>query len=140
MQKTLTSGATNPVTQVVVARYLESTAYVRHLRGLRRAYEKQVMQMSEAVQRYFPSGTRLSQPQGGLVLWVELPVGSDSTALFEEAVSAGIVFVPGDLFSASGKYRNCLRLNCGNPWSPRLEEAIKCLGLLAAKIAATVRA
>lgn len=137
MQKTLTSGATNPVTQVVVARYLESTAYVRHLRGLRRAYEKQVMQMSEAVQRYFPAGTRLSQPQGGLVLWVELPVGSDSTALFEAAVGAGIAFVPGDLFSASGKYRNCLRLNCGNPWSPRLEEAIECLGLLAAKIAAS---
>lgn len=137
MQKTLTSGATNPVTQVVVARYLESTSYVRHLRGLRRAYEKQVMQMSEAVQRYFPTGTRLSQPQGGLVLWVELPVGSDSTALFEEAVSAGIAFVPGDLFSASGQYRNCLRLNCGNPWSPRLEEAIKCLGLLAARIAAS---
>jgi DNA-binding transcriptional MocR family regulator len=135
MQKTLTSGATNPVTQVVVARYLESTAYVRHLRSLRRAYEKQVMQMSEAVQRYFPTGTRLSQPQGGLVLWVELPVGSDSTALFEEAVCAGIAFVPGDFFSASGKYGNCLRLNCGNPWSPRLEEAVKCLGLLAAKIA-----
>ena len=46
MHKTLTSGATNPVIQVVVARYLASTAYVPHLHGLRRAYEKQVMQMS----------------------------------------------------------------------------------------------
>ena len=132
MQKTLTSGATNPVTQAVVARYLESTAYDRHLRGLRSAYEKQVMQMSEAVLRYFPAGTRLSQPQGGFVLWVELPAGIDSTVLFEDAVSAGIAFVPGDLFSASGQYRNCLRLNCGNPWSPRFEEAVKRLGSLAA--------
>ena len=71
------------------------------------------------------------------MLWVELPVGSDCNALFEEAVSAGIAFVPGDLFSASGKYSNCLRLNCGNPWSPRLEKVVECLGLLAAKIAAS---
>jgi DNA-binding transcriptional MocR family regulator len=133
MQKTLTSGATNPVTQAVVARYLESTTSDRHLRGLRRAYFRQVMQMSEAVLRYFPAGTRLSQPQGGFVLWVELPAGLDSTILFEQAVRAGIAFVPGDLFSASGRYRNCLRLNCGNPWSLRLEEAVKRLGVLAAR-------
>lgn len=92
MQKTLTSGATNPVTQVVVARYLESTACVRHLRGLRRAYEKQVMQMSEAVQRYFPRGTRLSQPQGGLVLWVELPVGIAPHFLRKRSVPVSPLF------------------------------------------------
>jgi len=134
MQKTLTSGATNPVTQAVVARYLASTAHGRHLRGLRRAFEKQVLRMSEAVLRYFPAGTRLSQPQGGFVLWVELPAGMDSAILFKHAMSAGIAFVPGDLFSASGHYSNCLRLNCGNPWSPRFEEAVKRLGALAAKL------
>ena len=133
LQKTLTSGATNPVTQLVVARYLESTAYDRHLRTLRRAYEKQVMQMAEAVLRHFPAGTRLSQPQGGFVLWVELPAGHDCTRLFAAALEAGIAFVPGDLFSASGShYRHCLRLNCGNPWSPRIEEAVRRLGALAA--------
>jgi len=133
MQKTLTSGATNPVTQAVVARYLESSAYDRHLRHLRRAYEQQVMRMADAVVRYFPAGTRLAQPQGGFVLWVELPAGADCNALYEQALEAGIAFVPGDLFSASGQYRNCLRLNCGNPWTPRFEEALRRLGSLAAK-------
>ena len=132
MQKTLTSGATNPLTQTVAARHLESTAHDRHLRGLRRACERQVTQMSEAILRYFPAGTRLSQPQGGFILWVELPAEIDSAVLFERAVREDIAFVPGDLFSASGRYRNCLRLNCGNPWSPRLEEAVKRLGALAA--------
>lgn len=139
LHKTLNSGATNPVTQAVVARYLESTAHVRHLRSLRRAYERQVMQMSEAVQQYFPAGTRLSQPQGGFVLWVELPASIDCNALFDEAVKIGIPFVPGDLFSAREHYRNCLRLNCGNPWSARFEDAIRRLGALAVNMAPSAR-
>jgi DNA-binding transcriptional MocR family regulator len=137
MQKTLTSGATNPVTQAVVAHYLASTAFDRHLRNLRRAYAQQVASMAEAVLRYFPPSTRLSQPQGGFVLWVELPAKSDSAALYEAALDAGIAFVPGDLFSASGQYRHCLRLNCGNPWSPRLDDALRRLGELAAALPAS---
>jgi DNA-binding transcriptional MocR family regulator len=139
MQKTMTSGATNPVTQLVAARFLESTAYPRHLLRLRRAYERQVMQMSEAVLRHFPPGTRLSQPQGGVVLWVELAPGTDAEALFELALGAGIAFVPGDLFSAGGQYRNCLRLNCGHPWSERFEQAVKRLGALALTLAKAAR-
>jgi DNA-binding transcriptional MocR family regulator len=36
LHKTITSGGTNPITQQVVAEYLESGAYDRHMRGLRR--------------------------------------------------------------------------------------------------------
>lgn len=135
MRKALNSGATNPVTQAVVARFLESAAFDRHVRGLRRAYEKQTMRMAEAVTHYFPPGTRLSQPQGGFVLWVELPAAVDSSALYDKAIEAGVAFVPGDLFSASRQYRNCLRLNCGNPWTPRIEAAVERLGNLVAAAA-----
>lgn len=96
--------------------------------------ERQVLRMSDLVQQTFPPGTRLSQPQGGFVLWVELPDGRDGNRLHELATSAGIAFVPGDMFSASGLYRNCLRLNCGNPWTPRIDEAVRTLGRLAASL------
>lgn len=137
VQKALNSGATNPVTQVVLARYLASTACDRHLRKLRHTMERQVLRMSDLVQQTFPPGTRLSQPQGGLVLWVELPDGRDGSRLHELATAAGIAFVPGDMFSASGLYRNCLRLNCGNPWTPRIDEAVRTLGRLAASLPTT---
>ena len=130
-QKTLTSGVTNPMTQVVTARFMASAAYDRHLRSLRRSIEKQVLQMSDAVSQAFPAGTRLSQPQGGFVLWIELPDGRDGNVLHEQAIAAGIAFVPGEMFSASSQYRHCLRLNCGNPWTPQIEEAVKHLGKLA---------
>ncbi len=130
LQKTITSGATNPISQLVLAEYLESSACERHLRGLRRAYRQQVDAMRAAVTRHFPAATRLTEPQGGFVLWVELTEDIDATALYERALAAGVAYVPGELFSASGMYRNCLRLNCGNPHTPEIEEAVRRLGRL----------
>ena len=132
LQKMLVSGGTNPVTQRVLAETLESGAYERHLRGLRRQFEGQVEQMIAAVTRYFPAGTRVARPLGGFVLWVELPESINTEKLWRKAIAAGIAFVPGDLFSPNRLYRNCLRLNCGNPWSDTIEAAVKKLGELAA--------
>jgi DNA-binding transcriptional MocR family regulator len=65
------------------------------------------------------------------VLWVELPKEIDTAALWQRAIAENIAFVPGDLFSPSRLYRNCLRLNCGNPWTETTEAAIRRLGELA---------
>lgn len=132
MLKTISSGSCNPVTQMVVAEFLDSGAYERHLRSLRRHYERQVDAMCAAVARHFPAETRIARPQGGFVLWLELPEAIDCNALYERAVGEGVPFVPGALFSASGLYRNCLRLNCGNPHTPEIEDAIRRLGRLIA--------
>lgn len=128
LQKTVTSGATNPVTQQVLAEYLESGAFERHLRGLRREYRQQLSAMQVAVGRYFPAGTRISRPKAGFVLWIELPEHIDTLALYESAIERQVAYVPGPLFSPSGMYRNCLRLNCGNPHTAQIDEAIRRLG------------
>jgi DNA-binding transcriptional MocR family regulator len=102
------------------------------MRALRRRYERQVDAMRAAVARHFPAATRITQPQGGFVLWVELPDEVDTSALHERAIAAGVAYVPGELFSASGMYRNCLRLNCGHPHSAEIEDAVRRLGALMA--------
>jgi len=128
LQKTITSGGTNPLTQMVLAEYLESGAVDRHLHSLRRTYRRQVESMQAAVSRYFPASTRIAQPQAGYVLWIELPEGIDTTRLHDRALRERLSYVPGELFSASGMYRNCLRLNCGNPHTPEIDDAIRRLG------------
>lgn len=133
VQKMLVSGGTNPITQRVLAETLEAGAYERQVRGLRRRFAVQVEQTIAAVTRHFPSGTRIARPRGGFVLWVELPEGVDTGRLWKKAIADNIAFVPGDLFSPSGLYRNCLRLNCGNPWSEAIEAAVKRLGELAGR-------
>jgi DNA-binding transcriptional MocR family regulator len=61
-----------------------------------------------------------------------LPERVNTEKLWKKAIAAKIAFVPGDLFSPGRLYRNCLRLNCGNPWSDATEATIKRLGELAA--------
>jgi DNA-binding transcriptional MocR family regulator len=50
--------------------------------------------------------------------------------LDDAALQQGFSFAPGRLFSASDRYRNCLRFSCDHPWSERTEQAIVKLGEL----------
>jgi DNA-binding transcriptional MocR family regulator len=126
--KTLASGATGAMPQAALAQFIEGGGFDRQLRHARRAYAHQVARMSDAVAEHFPADCLLSRPQGGFVLWVEMPKHVDALDLHREAVAAGIAFMPGQLFSALGRYRNCLRLNCGNPWDDTIEAAVRRLG------------
>ena len=128
--KLITSIASPSMSEAVVATFLESGGYDRSLRQMRAAFEQQVRSVSHAVSKYFPEGTRVSRPEGGYVLWIELPRGTDSVAVFRAAVKEGISISPGPIFSASGKFRNCIRLNCGLKWSDEVDRAILKLGRL----------
>jgi len=97
---------------------------------MRRALSTQVAQTSALVERHFPAATRVSRPAGGFVLWLELPESVDTIDLYEQARRAGLDFVPGPLFSATGRYRNCLRLNCGHAVTAVVESAVRRLGAM----------
>lgn len=119
--------------QLAMAEYLHKHDLERHLRRLRRTLADNAQRLHEAIARHWPEGTRASEPQGGLSLWLQLPEGGDGYALFEAALALGIGTSPGVLFSSRGDYADCLRLSCGLPWSPRLDQALKRLGQLAAR-------
>lgn len=129
--KTLASGVTGAMPQAALAQFIEGGGFDRQVRRARRAYAGQVARMSDAVAEHFPPGCLVSRPQGGFVLWVELPKHVETLDLHRRAVAEGIAFIPGQLFSASGRYRNCLRLNCGNPWNESIANGIRRLGRLA---------
>ncbi len=119
------------VLQKTISDFLRDGGYDHHLRSIRRAYQNQLHLFSKSVLRYFPEGTRLSRPQGGFVLWVELPAPCDTLKLHGAALKKYINTAPGVLFSVKDRYRNCLRLNCGLPWTDQIEQAIRTLGELA---------
>lgn len=120
--------------QLAIADFLANGGYDHHVRRIRRAYAEQVRRFSEAVARHFPPETRVSRPQGGYVLWLELPAQVDSVELFENAMAEKITFAPGPIFSPVGRFGHCMRLSCGQPWSDRIEDALIRLGRLVGRL------
>jgi DNA-binding transcriptional MocR family regulator len=130
--KYTTNVATATLPQVAIAKFLESGGYEHHLRSIRRLYAGFVSQLSQAVMRYFPEGTRVTRPNGGIVLWVQMPDHVDWLELYKQALKAGITLAPGYMFSAMEQYRNFIRLNAAW-WSYETDRAMKRLGELVAE-------
>ena len=123
--------ATATLPQLAVTELLENGQYERHLRRVRGDYAQAVARMTEAVIHYFPEGTKITRPEGGFVIWLELPGEVDSFALARRALEQGISIAPGPIFSASQKYRQFIRLSCACVWGNRIERALASLaGLL----------
>jgi DNA-binding transcriptional MocR family regulator len=131
MLKFVASGGQNELVELTVAELVESGGYERTLRSLRRRFESQVDAARGIIAEAFPRGTRVTRPSGGFILWIELPKGCDSIALFEALVERGITIGPGPMFSASQRYRNCMRVSLGSAWTPRHEQALREVGRLA---------
>lgn len=125
--KSLFNIATATPTQLAVSEFLANGGYDHHLRTIRRAYARQVGQVREAICRHFPTGTRVSRPDGGFVLWVEMPEEVDAMRLFEDALREGIGIAPGPLFTTGDRFRNCIRVSAAF-WSERIEQALETLG------------
>ncbi|MEN0036435.1 MAG: PLP-dependent aminotransferase family protein [Cellvibrio sp.] len=123
--------ATATIPQLAVTELLENNQYDRHLRRVRGDYAQAVAQMTEAVIHYFPEGTKITRPEGGFVVWLELPGEVDSFLLAKKALEIGVSIAPGPIFSASQKYRQFIRLSCACVWGNRVERAVMNLaGLL----------
>lgn len=135
--KYTTSMATAELQQAAVAELLATGGYALHLRRLKAALHGQQRALREAVLRYFPEGTQVTDPLGGMVLWAKLPEvegrSRSTRVLFEQARTEGISFTPGHLFGEGDAFDDCLRLNAGNRWTSELQAAVRRLGELAAR-------
>jgi DNA-binding transcriptional MocR family regulator len=128
--KTISNLATSSPPQLALAEFLATGGYDHHLRAIRRIYARNMSLLADAVARHFPPGTRMTHPEGGFMLWVEMPPGTDSVGLYHRALQHGISIAPGSIFSLSGKYRNCIRLSAAF-WDERAHRGVEILGRLA---------
>jgi len=120
--------------QLAMAEFLQSGGYENHVRKLSRIYGENVRRMTEIVGRCFPEGTKVSRPNGGMALWVELPPHIQALQVYERALAQHISIAPGPIFSVKRGFQNCFRLNFGNPWSVEIEQALVQLGQIIAAV------
>jgi 2-aminoadipate transaminase len=92
-----------------------------------RVYRKKRDVMLEAMEASFPRQAKWNEPKGGLFLWVKMPRGFDTDAALEDAVKAGVAYVPGSLFF-SKPIHNYIRLNYSLPTEEDIIAGIQTLG------------
>ena len=118
------------LTQAAIAHFLKHGRYEYHLKNLRKALHTQSLRYVQAIIKYFPPDTKVSRPQGGFILWLELNKKINAFRLRSIAMEHKISIVPGKIFSSGTNYTNCIRLSFGKPWSKEVDEGLMMLGKL----------
>ena len=119
--------------QLAIADFIKGGGYERHTRKVRLLYKQGRDHLIQCIKQHFPSDTRISYPEGGYILWVELNKRYDAVKLSTQCKQGSVSIAPGILFSATGKYRHCMRLNFSEKTELEREQGIKQLGHYIAK-------
>ncbi|HVT84889.1 MAG TPA: PLP-dependent aminotransferase family protein [Chitinophagaceae bacterium] len=122
------------LTQAAMAHFLENGRFEYHLKNLRKALHTQCLRYIQGIIQYFPEDTKISRPQGGFVLWVELNKKINAFKLRTEAIKHRISIVPGKIFSTSSSYSNFIRISFGKPWSDDIDYGLMMLGRMIKKM------
>jgi len=127
--------------QRALCRYLEQGAVQRHWKRVSRVYRRRHAAMLAALERHFPPGSTWTGVVGGIVVWVGVPPGVSVTALYDDAIRAGVGFVAGAAFFPEPDDQPFLRLNFAAIEEPRIEQGVAVLGrVLHDHLAAPARA
>ncbi|MDC0714557.1 PLP-dependent aminotransferase family protein [Stigmatella sp. ncwal1] len=119
---------TATLAQRATLKLLNQFDYTGHLNQLRAQYGERCLVMLDALKENMPPGTRWTQPDGGMFVWVELPQGMSAEELFPKALEKKVAFVPGTSFFAAHPRKEFMRLNYSNRPPELIREGIRRLG------------
>lgn len=114
--------------QEVIADFMEFGGYDQHLRKLRQTLHTNCLKYQRTIEDHFPANTKISQPQGGFFLWLELDERIDTAELYDLAIEQKLSYAPGRMFTQHDQFNNCMRLNFALQWDDNLEDDLRRLG------------
>lgn len=113
--------------QYMAAEFMGSGALDANLQKSIALYRTKRDKMLSLLEKYMPEGVSWTHPEGGLFLFLTLPEGFDTVALYDRALSAGVAYVAGSFFYPDGSHRNTMRMNFSFLDASRMEAGIKLL-------------
>jgi 2-aminoadipate transaminase len=119
-----------PFNQSILYEYLHRGLLEKQISVIIQAYREKRDFMLAMLGKHMPKlpGLKWTQPQGGLFLWVTLPVGMDACEMFRTAIEKQVAYVVGTAFYPDGGGRNCFRMNFSYSNKAEIEEGVKRLG------------
>jgi 2-aminoadipate transaminase len=121
---TVAAGGTNTFTRSVVGRYCDAGGLDEALPALRAAYRRRRDRALDALDAHMPADATWTEPEGGFFVWVELP-GVDTTAMLDDAIDAGVTYLPGSMFYPEDGGANHVRLSYSYEEPDAVERGIR---------------
>ena len=113
-------GVTSPL-QLAMADFIRRGDYLKHLKKIRLHLQQQSLQFISYLQKNLPENSKISQPAGGFVLWVEV-ADLNTAKLRKLTLDNKLDIRIGENFSTLDLYPHCFRLNIGfNIIDPQVE-------------------
>lgn len=119
---------TNVFAQMLADEFINNYDFWGHIEKIKSVYFKRKNVMLEAIEQFLPREVKVTNPNGGLFLWMELPQNMSSKNLLEKCIDKKVAFVSGKSFFTDGKGDNTMRLNFSNMQEDRIIEGIKRIG------------
>lgn len=102
------------LSQVIVDKFIRSGEIHSYTARVREEYKRRGTAMIETLEQTLPSYVSFVKPRGGFYTWLQLPEGTDTTAILRKAIEKGVVFVTGKTFDPDGKKNNEMRVSFCN--------------------------
>jgi 2-aminoadipate transaminase len=116
------------LSQAVMLRFMESGRLNRHIAKVLEHGARQLDTVLAALEAEMPRGTEFTRPDGGMNLWVRLPPPLDAAALLEDALRAGVGYLPAHYFTVARPDRGAFRLSFGGLTPERIARGVALLG------------
>ena len=95
-----------------------------HVENVRKGLMVRRDALLAALEAHFPPSCAWTKPQGGMMVWVQLPEGADTWNALDQAVKADVKYNPGGVFRAERDGNNFLRLTYSHNTPEEIHEGI----------------
>jgi len=123
---------TDQLSQAVLLEFAESGRLEAHRARVLEAGAERLAATLAACREFLPLGTRWTEPEGGMNVWVRLPQPADAAELLPRAQEEGVAYVPGRYFEVSRREPGALRLSFAGLRPEQIRKGLEILGRVAA--------
>lgn len=126
--KMLTQLSNSESVQQGLASFLAEGYYRKHLLQYRQRLLNQRNKLIQILNQHWDFSFKYTTPEGGLCLWIELPINQDSISLYNRAIKHNVILTPGALFSTTTKFNKYIRLSYAHKFDDERIQALTKLG------------
>ncbi|NSY24645.1 PLP-dependent aminotransferase family protein [Agrobacterium vitis] len=127
-QKSVADLHTSPLLQNAFQLYLESGAYKASLSNTCDTYRNLLDKICDELAAVMPAGASFMKPDGGLNIWLNLPVEVDSIDFFYACLQRNVSVLVGRHFYPDSGETNTIRLSFGHSDQQTMVTAVAAMG------------